>query len=149
MSLDVALELDEDGSLFYGEVEVEVLGRQEGKTEQKIATAVHRMTAMARRLGPQVGTFTMQTRAKARKKLERDYCQRLRDSRSFREIVNAKDRPAKSTEWIVRLNNGSEHFQFGRSSFLQIDAPSRTGGHGDTLDVGFHRRGVRPPGRRR
>jgi phage terminase large subunit-like protein len=30
----------------------------------------------------------------------------------------------------------SEHIQFGRGSFLQIDAPSRTGGHGDTLDDG-------------
>lgn len=134
--VDVAMELDHDGSLYYGEVDL-VVGRQEGKTELKMAVAVHRMTKVARRLGPQTATFTMQTRAKARKRLERDYCQRLRGCPGFTEVTNPKGRPRKPTEWMIRLNNGSEHIQFGRASYLQIDAPSRTGGHGDTLDDGF------------
>jgi hypothetical protein len=72
----------------------------------------------------------------ARKKLERDFANALRVSRSFREVPHARARPTKATEWRLSLNNGSEAIQFGLGNFLQIDAPSRTGGHGDTLDDG-------------
>lgn len=132
---DVAFELDEDGRLFYGEVD-NLAPRQQGKTAVTAPVAVHRLTALARSLGPQRLTYTAQTRAGARKKLERDFAEMLRASRSFKEIVNPKARPSKATEWKIALNNGSEHIRIGRS-YWQIDAPSRTGTHGDTLDVGM------------
>lgn len=133
---DVAYEYDPDsGSFRYNEVDCTV-PRQSGKTTSTLAKKVHRLTVMARTLGPQRSTYTAQTRLKARQKLEKDFAELLRASRSFREVPNAKARPTKATEWRLSLNNGSESIQFGSGSFLQIDAPSRTGGHGDTLDDG-------------
>lgn len=133
---DVAYEYDPTTGLFrYDEVDVTV-PRQSGKTTLVLAKKVHRLTVMPRRYGPQRSTYTAQTRLKARQKLEKDFAELLRASRSFREVPNAKARPGKPAEWRLTLNNGSESIQFGRASFLQIDAPSRTGGHGDTLDDG-------------
>lgn len=134
--VDVAYEYDPATGLFrYDEADVTV-PRQSGKTTVTLAKKVHRLTVMARQLGPQRSTYTAQTRLAARKKLERDFAEKLRGSRSFREVLNAKARPSRATEWRLSLNNGSEAIQFGAGSFLQIDAPSRTGGHGDTLDDG-------------
>ena len=133
---DVAYEYDPDTGLFrYDEVDVTV-PRQSGKTTLTMAKTVHRLVPMARLLGPQRSTYTAQTRLAARKKLERDFAEALRASRSFVEVPHAKARPQKSTQWRLSLNNGSEAIQFGRASFWQIDAPSRTAGHGDTLDDG-------------
>jgi phage terminase large subunit-like protein len=133
---DVAYEYDPaTGLLRYNEIDVTV-PRQSGKTTLTLAKKVFRLTAMARQLGPQRSTYTAQKRLNARKKLERDFAELLRGSRSFREITNAKARPQRATEWRLSLNNGSEAIQFGTGSFLQIDTPSRTGGHGDTLDDG-------------
>jgi hypothetical protein len=133
---DVSYEFDPETGLFrYNETDVTV-PRQSGKTTSTLAKKVHRLTVMARTLGPQRSTYTAQTRLKARGKLEKDFAELLRASRSFREVPNAKARPSKATEWRLSLNNGSESIQFGTGSFLQIDAPSRTGGHGDTLDDG-------------
>ncbi len=133
--LNVAFELDERGDLYYVEV-VALVPRQQGKTLVMVPVAVHRLVALARQLGPQRLTFTAQKRQSARKKLERDFAEILRGSRSFREITNPKARPAKATEWKLSLNNGSEHIRIGKS-YWQIDAPSRTGTHGDTLDLGM------------
>lgn len=133
---DVAYEYDPaTGSLRYDEVDVTV-PRQSGKTTITLAKKVHRLTVMARQWGPQRSTYTAQTRLAARKKLERDFAEVLRSSRGFREVPHSRARPSKMTEWRLTLNNGSEAIQFGPGSFLQIDAPSRTGGHGDTLDDG-------------
>lgn len=133
---DVAFEFDPvTGLLRYDEVDITV-PRQSGKTTLTLAKKVHRLTVMAKKLGPQRSTYTAQTRLAARKKLERDFAEALRTSRSFREVPHARARPTKATEWRLTLNNGSEAIQFGSGSFLQIDAPSRTGGHGDTLDDG-------------
>lgn len=134
--MDVAYEYDPATDLLrYSEVDVTV-PRQSGKTTLVLAKSATRLTAWARRWGPQRSTYTAQTRLAARKKLERDFAEALRASRSFREVANAKARPSKASEWRLSLNNGSEAIQFGTGSFLQIDAPSRTGGHGDTLDDG-------------
>lgn len=134
--VDVAYEYDPaSGLLRYDEADI-VVHRQAGKTTITLAKKIHRLTVMARQLGPQRSTYTAQTRLAARKKLERDFAELLRASSSFREVTNAKARPSKATDWRLSLNNGSEAIQFGRGSFLQIDAPSRTGGHGDTLDDG-------------
>jgi hypothetical protein len=133
---DVAYEFDPmSGAYRYQEVDVTV-PRQSGKTTLVLAKKVFRCTAAARQLGPQTTTYTAQKRLNARKRLERDFAGLLRGSRYFREIANAKARPQKASEWRLSLNNGSEAIQFGTGSFLQIDTPSRTGGHGDTLDDG-------------
>jgi phage terminase large subunit-like protein len=133
---DVIYEYDPDsGAFFYDEADVGV-PRQSGKTTLVKAKTTHRMTVMAKRLGPQRSTYTAQTRLAARKKLERDFAPSLRTSRSFREVPHARARPTTPTEWRLSLNNGSELIEFGTGSYWQIDAPSRTGGHGDTLDDG-------------
>lgn len=132
---DVAFELDANGKYAYNEV-VLTVPRQSGKTTLVLGMAVHRLTAMVALHGRQRLTYTAQLRAKARLKLERDFAETLKESRSFREITNPKARPSKPTEWKLSLNNGAENIQIGRGNYLQIDAPSRTGGHGDTLDVG-------------
>lgn len=132
---DVALELDPDGSYHYDEL-VLTVPRQSGKTALVMAVAVHRLVVVARSLGRQRVTYTAQQRQKARLKLERDFAQVLRDSGSFKEITSIRGRPQRPADWKLSLNNGAENIQFGRGNYLQIDAPSRTGGHGDTLDVG-------------
>lgn len=132
--LDVAYELDDDGQLYYGEVNF-LAPRQQGKTLVSFPAAVHRSTFMARRYGSQRTTYTAQKRQSARKKLERDFAEMLRRSQSFSEVTNPKRRPQRATDWKQSLNNGSEHIQIGKSYF-QIDAPTRTGTHGDTLDLG-------------
>lgn len=101
-----------------------------------LAMLVHRLTKVARDLGRQRVTYTAQQRQKARNKLERDFAQILRDARAFNEILHIRDKPQKVTEWKLSLNNGAENIQFGRGNYLQIDAPSWTAGHSDTLDVG-------------
>jgi phage terminase large subunit-like protein len=133
--IDVALELDEDGSYHYDEL-VLTVPRQSGKTSLVMAAAVHRLVVMPRSLGRQRLTYTAQQRQKARLKLERDFSEILRDAPSFKEITHIRGKPQRPTEWKLSLNNGAENIQFGRGNYLQIDAPSRTGGHGDTLDVG-------------
>lgn len=134
---DVGLELDSDGSLVYGEVDLEV-GRQEGKTELKFVLMVMRLTAMTNTHGPQRATYTMQDRKKARTRLERDYAPRLRSAAGFREMDSrSRARPTRRTDWRLGMNSGVEHIQFGPDSWLQIDTPSRTGSHGDTLDLGM------------
>jgi hypothetical protein len=134
---DVALELDPDGSLHYDEVNL-LVGRQEGKTELKFVLMVMRMTVMAARLGPQRVTYTMQSRKKARTRLERDYAARLRRAAGFREIqAVSRLRPTKQTEWRLGMNSGVEAIQFGPESYIQIDTPNRTDGHGDSIDAGF------------
>lgn len=135
-AIDVAYEYDPDTGLFrYDEADITV-PRQSGKTTITLAKKVHRLTVLARVWGPQRSTYTAQTRLAARKKLERDFAEVLRAARSFREVPNSRARPTKPTEWRLSLNNGSESIQFGDASFLQIDAPKRTSGHGDTLDDG-------------
>lgn len=137
---DVSYEYDPDtGLLFYDETN-EAVPRQSGKTTGVKAETVHRLVVMPRfvvagtPLGPQRSTYLAQNRGKARLKLERDFAVSLRQSRSFREILNPRARPAKPAEWRLSLNNGAEAIEFGGGCYWQIDVPSRDGGHGDTLD---------------
>lgn len=131
---DIAYEYDPDtGLLFYDEDDVTV-PRQSGKTTVVRTKKVHRSTVMAARLGPQRSAYYAQTRLAARRKLERDFAPSLRRSDSFREVPHARARPHGAAEWRLSLNNGSEAIEFGNGSLWGIDAPSRTGGHGDTLD---------------
>lgn len=131
---DVAYEYDPDTQLLaYDEDDITV-PRQSGKTTAIRTKKVHRSTVMAARLGPQRSAYYAQTRLAARRKLERDFAPSLRQSRSFREVPHSRSRPTRATEWRLSLNNGSEAIEFGNGSLWGIDAPSRTGGHGDTLD---------------
>lgn len=135
--VDVAYELNDDGTFVYSRVGL-VVGRQEGKTALKFVAMLHRLTAMVVSHGPQRVTYTMQNRLKARTRLERDYAVRLREATGFREIpAKARTRPTRQNQWRLGMNSGVEHIQFGPASYMQIDTPSRTGGHGDTLDAGF------------
>src|SRR5213596_3304520 len=69
-AVDVAFEYDPvTGLLRYDEVDITV-PRQSGKTTLTLAKKVHRLTVMAKKLGPQRSTYTAQTRLAARKKLE-------------------------------------------------------------------------------
>jgi phage terminase large subunit-like protein len=134
--VDVAFELDDDGTYHYDEV-VLTVPRQSGKTALVMAVAVHRLVSVPRTLGRQRLTYTAQQRQKAKLKLERDFAEVLRDAKpAFREITHIRNKPQRPVEWKLSLNNGAENIQFGRGNFWQIDAPSRTGAHGDTLDVG-------------
>lgn len=130
---DVALELNPDGSFAYDEVDLTV-PRQSGKTTLVKAKTVFRLVKLARSHGPQRSTYTAQTRQAARKKLEQDFAESLRLSGSFPEVPHSRFRPVGPTQWRMSLNNGSENIQFGTGSYWQIDALSRSAGHGDTLD---------------
>lgn len=134
---DVVNEVDpETGDLWYSEVNLFV-PRQSGKTTMTVVKNVHRCTMVARRLGRQRITYTAQDRQMARRKLERDFAPILRASPAFKEILPAsRNRPTKPTEWKLSLNNGQEHILFGSGSYWQIDTPSASAGHGDTLDQG-------------
>lgn len=136
--VDVAFEVDPaTGLLFYDEVDLTV-PRQSGKTRILLAKMVWRCTMAARRLGPQTVTYTAQTRNAARRKLERDFAPALRraSKRSFVEVVGTRRLPRVPREWKLSMNNGSEHMYFGTQSYLQIEVPSPTATHGDTLDDG-------------
>jgi hypothetical protein len=147
---DVALEVDpETGELYYTEIVLTIM-RQCGKTMGWMwPWLVWRMTVVPHRLGRQNAVFTMQDRAKARVKLERDMAEALRARPDdFHEITNPKARPSRSTrQWKLGLNNGSEHLLFGRGNYLSIETPSEKAGHSGTLDAAgidearFHRDG--------
>lgn len=135
---DVLGEIDPDtGDLFYSEGVITV-PRQSGKTTLVVVKAVKRLTVDARRLGRQRVTYTAQDRNMARRKLERDFAPMLRASHSFPEVPSSsRQRPQRSTGWKMTLANGQEHILFGSGSYWQIDTPSATAGHGDTLDEGI------------
>jgi hypothetical protein len=129
---DVALEV-EDGRLVYDEV-VLVIHRQAGKTTLVVAKTLNRLVPMARLYGPQRSTYVAQTRGAARRKLERDFSPMLRRSKAFTEITNPRQRPKRSTEWRMSLNNGQECIEVGPDCYWQIGVPDESSGHGDTLD---------------
>lgn len=134
--VDIAYEIDPDtGRLWYQAGGITV-PRQSGKTELVKAKTVHRLTRVAHKHGPQRSLYVTQKRHKARQKLEQDFAPGLRESRAFREVAGPRARPQRIVEWRLSLNNGNEHIQFGPASYWQIDAPSRDGGHGDSLDDG-------------
>lgn len=135
---DVALEVDDEDRLIYREVVITV-PRQSGKTFLILVKIVWRLIVMAQTLGTrQLAVYTAQSRTKAREKLELEFANVLRESgaRRFREIDHPRRRPQRRTEWKINLNNGAERIQFGRGNYLMIDAPTKTAGHGSTLDDG-------------
>lgn len=133
--VDVGLELLDDGSFAYSEVDVEV-PRQSGKTRVTLSKTVWRMSAYAVEHGPQTSTYTAQKRKDARKRFERTFAPAIRAAHPFFvEVEHNRLRPRKPTEWRLSLNNGAECFQFG-DSYWQIEGVDDKSGHGDTLDDG-------------
>jgi hypothetical protein len=136
--MDIAYEIEPStGQLRYDEV-IWTIMRQSGKTTGVRAKSVWRCTTGQQFFGAdQVSLYLAQTRGAARRKLERDFTPALRKATaagSFTEITNTRARPQTPTEWKLSLNNGQEHLLFGSASYLQIDAPNREAGHGDTID---------------
>lgn len=130
---DVSMEIDDAGLFVYSE-DVLSIGRQEGKTGGYRARANWRLAVHARVLGPQLALYIAQRRQDARKRLEREFAGELRKARGFREVTHPRQKPRHWTEWRLQLNNGAENIEFGSGSRLGIDAPSRTGVHGDSVD---------------
>lgn len=135
-AVDVALEYDPvSGELWYDEVDITV-PRQSGKTTLILALLVWRCITMSRRIGePQTCTYLAQSGKMARRKLEREFIPLLRRSRYMKEVPHSRARPVKPNEFKPSMNNGSEHILFGTGSFLQIEAPTEKGSHGDVLDL--------------
>ncbi len=132
---DVALEVDPaSGDLFYEEVVITV-PRQSGKTTLILALMVWRCVVMARRLGRQTVTYLAQSGKMARRKLEREFIPTLSAAVGFHRVAHSRARPVKPTDFKPSLNNGNEHILFGTDSFLQIEAPTEKGSHGDVLDT--------------
>lgn len=135
---DVSLEYDPDtGRLAYSEVDLTIM-RQSGKTMGLLLPVMlHRSTFMARRLGRQLTTFTMQDRQMAVKKMKVDFYPTLQESPHFREVLNTKARPNRgATEWQASWTNGAEEIRIGGSNRIFADTPSKKAGHGLTLDLG-------------
>jgi hypothetical protein len=115
---DVAYELDETGQLAYSEVNLTV-GRQQGKTALGMATKTFRCT----KFGRQTVVYLAQSRNAARKKWEDEHCFILQHSPYKRHLD-------------IRKSNGSEAIIWKNGSKWAIDAPTRSAGHGDTVDHG-------------
>lgn len=135
LAADIALEIDpETGDLWYEEVVITV-PRQSGKTTLIFALLVWRCVVMARRIGRQMCTYLAQSGKHARRKLQREFIPTLRGASGLKEVAHSRATPRVRTEWKPSLNNGQEHIEFGTGSFLQVEAPTETGSHGDVLDM--------------
>lgn len=118
--VDVAFEIDPTtGQLWYEEVDVGV-PRQSGKTTLAMTVKTFRCARFSRT--PQNVLYIAQSRNKAREKFVEEHVPILQRSALF----------AKAFE--LRLSNGSEHIKWRNGSRWGIDAPTRTAGHGATLD---------------
>lgn len=135
-AVDVALEIDpETGELWYEEVVITV-PRQSGKTTLILAILIWRCVMLASSIGFQTCTYIAQSGKMARRKLEREFARLLRASKSFVEIPQrSRDRPTRSNEWKLSMNNNGEHILFGTQSYLGIDPPTEDAAHGDVLDM--------------
>lgn len=143
---DVAWELDDDGQLWYDEVDLTV-PRQQGKTALTRAKTIARCVPftgyLSRLLGmpmPQAALYTAQTRNKARDRWEREFVGAVKRSPNFREVRAGKTK--RPNDFSVRRANGSEELRFGTDSWVGVTAPAKgagaqqASGHGDTLDDG-------------
>lgn len=123
---DIAYECDDDGKLWYDEVDLTV-PRQSGKTTAMVPPAAHRCSAWRNSKGiwvPQSVVYTAQTRAAARKKWEEEHVKWLENT------------PLGSL-FETRLSNGSESMRWDNGSLWGIEAVNETAGHGGTNDLAF------------
>lgn len=119
--MDVALELLPNGKLAYSEVDF-VLPRQQGKTEGLMSLMTHRALGFKT---PQRIMYTTQTASEARKKWEDIHIPRL-DASPFKPLYSVRKRLA--AEAILWANG---------SAWAPGSTTGKTGGTGDTLDLGI------------
>src|SRR5687768_8636526 len=119
--VDVALEVDPlTGLLVYREV-VLVKMRQNGKSELVLPVVTHRSLTWP----DQVSLYTTNTAGQARKRWEDQHTPRLRRS-PFGALFS------------VRLQIGQEALLFNNgSSYSPISTTAKTGGTGDSVDLGW------------
>ncbi|MDR0594534.1 MAG: hypothetical protein LBG60_15055 [Bifidobacteriaceae bacterium] len=123
-----AFEVDSDGRLWYREVVI-VMPRQSGKTTLVLAWGVHRCVVWPAR---QRMVYQAQTREKALEKLVDEHFYHI-DRSPLRRLL----RPNRAGRIQPVLSHGSEHLRWVNGSKWSIDAPTETGGHGATLDLGI------------
>ena len=116
---DVAGEVDDEGKLWYREVNL-LVPRQSGKTTLIRAKSVHRCLAYDR---PQRVAYTAQSRIMARRKWENDF-------------VRSLDRSPLAGMYRVSKAPGTEAVRWANGSWFGIDAVTKKAGHGETLDDG-------------
>lgn len=118
--VDVALELEDDGTPAYREV-VLLVPRQSGKTTLDLSVSTHR--AMWHE---SVSVYAAQTRNDAREKWEDEFVKRLDRS----PIGKARPKPYR-----VRKQNGREAVMWRNGSRFGITANTEKSGHGPTVDL--------------
>ena len=114
--LDVALEVDDRGKLFYREV-ILTVPRQSGKTTLLLSLMLSR--ALAEKIQIR---YTAQTGADARKKLLDDWLPNLQNT-------------WVSSAYTPRLTNGHEALRFRNGSHVGLVATTQRAGHGQSLDL--------------
>jgi phage terminase large subunit-like protein len=122
MVLDVALELEPDGSLAYREVDVTV-PRQQGKTTELLGVEVHRANLW--KSPNQRIYYSAQTGQDGRQKLIDDQVPVLMAS------------PLAQLVKQVRKGIGSEGIVFENGSRIDVMASSEHSGHGKVIDLGI------------
>lgn len=119
---DVALEVDPaTGRLAYRRV-VLCVPRQSGKTTLLLALMLTRALAMGER---QRIVYTAQTGSDAREKWQDDWLPIILGSSFVRQVKDGRP----------RLTNGHEALIFTNGSIQSLAAPTKTSGHGKTLDL--------------
>ena len=123
---DVSLEIDSDtGLLAYDDVTI-VVGRQEGKSWLSLPVITHRALAPTFLwYGPQTILYIAQTASETRKRWADKHLADLK-KHGFGDLFTARLRLA---EEAVLWNNGS--------LYAPSAATERTGGTGDTTDLGW------------
>ena len=116
---DVSQELRPDGSRYYRTVVV-VVPRQQGKSS--LLQAV--MVDQAATAFDSSTLYTAQDRTEARRRLLTELHERTLARSPFRG------------HYRVRQTNGDESLRFPTGSTIGIVAPTKTSGHGQTLDLG-------------
>lgn len=122
--LNTAMELDENGSLYYSEVRVSV-PRQSAKTTSTLWVFIDRLMNSERRgwgKRPQC-RYTAQTASAAREKLIGDWMPAVQDSEYDLDVKQ------------YLMSNGKEGMIFENGGKLATFPPTGTGAHGSTIDV--------------
>lgn len=120
---DVALEVDDDGRLFYRTIVLTVM-RQQGKTSLTLPIWLQR----ALRWDGQRIAWTMQSAKDAREKWQDEH---------LPAILNSPIAAYLAGSGGIRKANGSEHVQFRNGSMQTLMASSLSSGHGKVLDLGI------------
>jgi hypothetical protein len=120
LAADVALEIDDEGRLYYREVWITVM-RQSGKTTFSFPYQLHRCISPVWG-GRQRVLYTAQTGFDARKKLLDDELPLLQDSKLAKFLTR------------VRYAQGNEGLDFYNGSRIDILGSNKRSGHGKVID---------------